>query len=269
MIKNNASNTSDDFINMSDESIEKGDRRIDTLEKSFNLLNCISGPGGSTRPYSRSRSRSRSPHSRRRDRYGDERRSRSTRRDERSRSIEGQDHGRGPRRDQQHEDNMQSAAKHAEDMIRDAERSRARLLDVKGMDCVNINSNSALLHSVIVDEGYLQVAAHIDRSLKQKIQQFEYVDFSRLLPHDKLMQQEDQRLTFVNKGGVPFLVPANENGRDGQITSYARWDQAFRVYSEIITSKFPHKAQELLQYNYVIHTAAQMYSWEKCLCLRP
>ena len=72
--------------------------------------------------------------------------------------------------------------------------------------------------------------------------------------------QEDQRLTLVNKGGTSFLVPAE--GREGQINSYAKWNQAFRVFSEIITASYPAKAKELIQYNHVIHTASQTYIWE-------
>ena len=64
--------------------------------------------------------------------------------------------------------------------MREAERSKARMLDIPGMDNV-VSTSRALLHSVIIDEGYLQVAAHIDDSLRAKIQNFEYVDFAKLL----------------------------------------------------------------------------------------
>ena len=47
-----------------------------------------------------------------------------------------------------------------------------------------------------------------------------------------------------------------------QITSYNRWEQAFHVYSNILTSKFPAKSTELLQYNHTIHTASMSYIWE-------
>ena len=110
------------------------------------------------------------------------------------------------------------------------------MLDAKG------NYNRTLLHSVITDEGYLQVAAHIEHNLCEKILRFEYVDFSKFLPHDRLIQQDDHRLAFINKDGVPYLVPAGDTSKDTQISGYVGWDQAFRVYSEIITSKYPGKA---------------------------
>ena len=64
--------------------------------------------------------------------------------------------------------------------------------DTKG----NEQINRTLLQSVIIDEGYLQVAAHVDHSVREKVLRFEFIDFSRLLPHDRLMQQDDQRLEF-------------------------------------------------------------------------
>ena len=87
--------------------------------------------------------------------------------------------------------------------------------------------------------------------------QFEYIDFARLLPHDRVIQEEDNRLPLINKGGTPYLIPANETPLG--IASYAKWDQAFRIYSDVITSRYPGKAHELIQYNHVIHTASQTY----------
>ena len=120
----------------------------------------------------------------------------------------------------------------------------------------------ALLHSVIIDKGYMQVAAHIDESTKERILNFQYIDFGKLLPQDRIVQQEDQRLTLVNKGGIPYLVPAADNLRENGISNYGHWDQAFWVFSEVMTSRYPNKAQELIQYNHIIHTAAQTYIWD-------
>ena len=41
-----------------------------------------------------------------------------------------------------------------------------------------------------------------------------------------------------------------------------KWHQAFRVFSDILNSKHPHKATELIQYEHVIHTASQTYMWD-------
>ena len=47
-----------------------------------------------------------------------------------------------------------------------------------------------------------------------------------------------------------------------QINSYARWEQAFCIYSNILTAKFLQKATELPQYGHTIHSAAMSYHWE-------
>ena len=46
------------------------------------------------------------------------------------------------------------------------------------------------------------------------------------------------------------------------LTNFYKWEAAFRVYANILTSKFPQKSAELLQYCHVIHTASQTYVWE-------
>ena len=168
------------------------------------------------------------------------------------------------RQQQQHDRTPQDIS---DELIRDVDRNKARMMEVPGnmLNLANLNINpertTALLHSVVCDDGYLTVAAHIDEQLKRKILNFEYVDFSRLLPHDRVMQEEDGRLAFVNKGGVPYLVPASDGRDRGAISSYPRWDQAFRVYCDIITSKYPTKSTELIQYNHSIYTASQTFAW--------
>ena len=109
---------------------------------------------------------------------------------------------------------------------------------------------------------YITVAAHVDNNLRRKILNFKYVDFVKLLPRDQINAEEDNRLTFVNKGGVPYLVPVGASRESSGISSYAKWDQVFRVFCDIVMSKFPTKSTELIQYNHVIHTTSQTYVWE-------
>ena len=147
----------------------------------------------------------------------------------------------------------------AERLIRQAERGKAKMLNIPG-NVMSSSKDNVLLHSVLIDEGYLSVAGHIDESLKKRILQFEYIDFARLLPNDRVIQEDDNRLTLINKGGTPYLIPANETTLG--ITSYGKWDQAFRIFSDVITSRYPGEAHELIQYNHVIHTASQTYIWD-------
>ena len=46
------------------------------------------------------------------------------------------------------------------------------------------------------------------------------------------------------------------------ISSFIKWEQAFRVSSNIYTSFHPARVGELIQYNHIIHTASQSFSWE-------
>ena len=142
----------------------------------------------------------------------------------------------------------------AEKIILEAERSRARVMDVKGK---NFDTDVTL-----IDQDYQMIDAHLDFSVKRKIQNLEYIDLSRLVSKYKAVWDDDnQRLEFVNKNGFTYLSPVTE--RDCiQINSYAKWEQAFRVYSNVLTSKYPEKATELLQYNHTIHTASVSYQWE-------
>ena len=221
------------------------------------------------RSYSRSRSRS---HSRRREhRHTGTRRSHSRSRDrsyEKQRRDErvpsrARDTSRSVSRlrDVDRDFGLEAAEQHAEDLIREAEKSKARMHEVPGKLPQFINKDHAFIHSALVDQNYLTVASHISKSLKEKIQGFEYVDFSKLLPRDKVIDEDDDRMTWVNKGGFPMMVPASDREATGAITSITKWDQAFRVYSDILTTRHPNKINELLQYSHVISTAAQSYTW--------
>ena len=86
----------------------------------------------------------------------------------------------------------------------------------------------------MVDEEFLAVAAHVDDSLKAKIIKCEYVDFAKLLPRDVVQAEEDNRMEMVNQGGHTYWVPARDHNL-AAVSSYARWEQAFRVYSDIFT----------------------------------
>ena len=130
----------------------------------------------------------------------------------------------------------------------------------ENMEEGRFNRGSALQHSSIVDENYVAIGSHIDVGLREKIKRGEYVDFAKLLPKDKpSSSMDDQKLELVNKGGHMFFVPAE---RESGITNFHKWEQAFRVYSNIYTQEHPDRATELIQYNHVIFTASSSYQWQ-------
>ena len=52
-------------------------------------------------------------------------------------------------------------------------------------------------HSAMVDEDYLVLAGHLDEGLRNKIEKGEYVDLAKLLPKDRVAQEDDQHLQMV------------------------------------------------------------------------
>ena len=155
---------------------------------------------------------------------------------------------------------------HATEMIRNAEKARERLLQVPGKPPLHLQNmgdvdEGNLLHSVIVDEEYSAIASHVEESLRYRIMTGEYIDFVRLLPKDKIIAEEEQRMEMVNRGGLSYWVPINDRG-NMSISNIARWEKAFRVYSRIYTEGNPSRAIELIQYNHIIHKVALEYPWE-------
>ena len=68
-------------------------------------------------------------------------------------------------------------------------------------------------------------------------------------------------MQLVNHNGRAYYVPASELDR-AEINSLFRWEQAFWVFSDIFTQRFPQKSAKLIQYNHVIHTAVATAAWE-------
>ena len=49
----------------------------------------------------------------------------------------------------------------------------------------------AAQQAMVVDENYMMIGGHIEEIVKKKIINYEYVDFSHLLPRDRLSREED------------------------------------------------------------------------------
>ena len=93
-----------------------------------------------------------------------------------------------------------------------------------------------------------------------KIEKGEFVKLEKLLPKDKIGNRPDEgRMEWVHRDGGTFLVPTQ---KDAKITSFRRWEQAFRAYATIYCRANPHRSKEIWQYITVINTAASSYTWE-------
>ena len=169
---------------------------------------------------------------------------------------------RGRGRSQQQNPGLARASEH----IQQADANKAKVPAISGKNCQvgiqNLNPLSDALKTALYDEDYLTIGGHIDEVTQRKILDNQYVDFARLLPKDRLAVEEDTRMEMVNKGGLSYWVPVSYRENVGTITNFTKWEQAFRVFSNIYTSKFPNKAGELIQYNHVIYTASLMYVWD-------
>ena len=187
----------------------------------------------------------------------------------------------GPRFSQgnhQSTDEQRASEREAEqkalDMIRQAEAAKAKIYETPGgcnadMNVHLVNKPQAKLeydfdlckdyvHSAMVDEHYLMVGGHIDDSLKAKIGKGEYIDFAKLLTRDRILDEEEETYRMVFKGGKQFWAPQASNVIIG---GFSKWEQAFRVYSNIYIKAHPHRATELVQYNHLIHTASLEFVW--------
>ena len=67
-------------------------------------------------------------------------------------------------------------------------------------------------------------------------------------------------MELVNRNGMTYWTPMVDKEL-GTITSFSRWEVAFRVFPYIYMTKCP-KSSELIQYCHVIHTAFLTYVWE-------
>ena len=62
--------------------------------------------------------------------------------------------------------------------------------------------------TAIVDEGYIVVGAHLDEAMIGKIKNGEYVDFGKLIPRDRMIDEEG-RMELCIKNGRTFWMPVS------------------------------------------------------------
>ena len=98
--------------------------------------------------------------------------------------------------------------------------------------------------TAMMDNDYLIMAMHADDGLERCVCNGEYIDFARLLPRDRGQMQQDNRIKLVQVSGHLSCVPVSDNVI-GSISSFARWEQAFRVFSNNILGNSPSVLQNL------------------------
>ena len=105
------------------------------------------------------------------------------------------------------------------------------------------------------------VGGHIDDNLRKTIERGGYVDFAKLLHKDRVEQENDNRLKIMTSHGSTYLAPYSDRFMSA-VNSLLKWQQAFRVYTNIYLNANPKRGSEIVQYNHIICTAAQTYPWD-------
>ena len=154
-------------------------------------------------------------------------------------------------------EHTESSRSVASKLVLDAEQYKAAVEKPQGNDLSNFSSSDC----GISDDDFFHLVCHVDSSTRVKIENGQFVDLEKLLPHDKLKRQQDSgmRLGWWQKGADTFLAPVE---KERKITNVHRWEQAFRIYSTIYCKANPHRAGEIWQYIDIIHTAARAYVWD-------
>ena len=149
----------------------------------------------------------------------------------------------------------ESPEEKALNQIREAEASKARMFPPTGETPLQVPFDLIAK----LDQDYEVVANHVDEATQQKIVKGEYIDFSKLLPRNKILVEEEGYLELIMKNGKAFWSPFSETV---SISGFNHWEQAFRIYSNIYTKAYPHRASELIQYNHIIYTISLSYAWD-------
>ena len=156
---------------------------------------------------------------------------------------------------------MLTAQERADELICEAEGAKAKIFDVPGNQLINRNLSNEFFKSTMIDESYMLVASHLDQATHDKIIKGEYIDFAKLIAKDRVLMEEDNRMQLVMKGNQSYWIPVAQS-EALNISSFSKWEQAFRVFSDVYCRAHPQRATELVQYNHVIHTASMAYIWE-------
>ena len=124
------------------------------------------------------------------------------------------------------------------------------------LDLVSACSSGGKQHKVLL-------ARHVPINLHRQVWADIYIDLALMLEKDHFAEQP---LQFVNKNGKVTLSTAPSSVK---IETWALWNKAFRMFTEIYCLKYPNKCMELLQYSGLLNNLAgkfpfsQVYMYDK------
>lgn len=144
----------------------------------------------------------------------------------------------------------------ADSVIRDLHQNKADLAKPSG------ELSQFLMSSLVRDFKHFHLTSHVDKKLRERVKEQDFtVDFRRLLPRSRAKARYDERMQVMHREGQTYFVPAGES-EVKEITSYKIWEIAFKVFMGMFNQHWPERMQELLQYSYIIQTAALNHPWE-------
>ena len=124
----------------------------------------------------------------------------------------------------------------------------------------NGNVNPFRVGTGISDDNFFHLSCHVDSTLMKKIEKGEFVELEKLLPKDKKRESEENHLEWVHHEGSTFLAPVSD--RMNKMSSFRKWEQAFRIYATVYCGANPHRSREVWQYVSVINTASSSFMWD-------
>ncbi len=95
------------------------------------------------------------------------------------------------------------------------------------------------------DNLHYHLFSHIEDRVFDHILQGKYVDLARMITDSDLGDDREQRMEMVNNGGHAYWVPASKPGK--KIDDYNTWLKAFRCFSGVLCTKYPHLAVPMIK----------------------
>lgn len=170
-------------------------------------------------------------------------------------------------RDDQLQRERQAAKARTDEMILEAERQKLHLeRPISGKRPILTAQLQMLLDNpgsdnLECDNKLYGLSVHLDDQLVLLIEAGQFVDFSKLIPTDKVVpDDEPDKLQLVNQGGR-LGVTASTDKDVVIINSFKRWELAYDVYAGVYTRAHPKRGPEMLEYKHVIRRASDTYVW--------
>lgn len=161
----------------------------------------------------------------------------------------------------------QAAKERTERMILEAERQKLMLeKPVAGNKHTMTPQLKQLLDKpgssdLSCDDNLFGLSVHLDDLMILRIESGEFVDFSKLIPTDKVVPEEpSNRMQLVTHEGKLGVAPFVDKDAI-TINSYRRWEIAFDVYAGVYTRAHPRRGPEMLEYKHIIRNASETYIW--------